>query len=56
MNHPESIVERYRDGNPDVRMEIYLANPSLRSRLDEIEKEEKRGDSPVSDGSPTAVR
>lgn len=42
MSRDENILNAYRDGGAQVRMDIYLAHPGLRGRFDEIEGEEER--------------
>lgn len=36
----EEILRAYRQGCAEERMDTYLANPGLRVRFDEIEREE----------------
>ena len=45
MPHDEYVLWTYRNGGPEERMDIFLANPGLSGRFEEIEREEAAGPS-----------
>lgn len=55
MSRDENIIRTYRDGSAEVRMDTYLAHPSLRDRFDEIEREEEWG-SPLTSPPETMIK
>jgi hypothetical protein len=46
MSRDENILRAYCHGDAEERIDIYLAHPCLRTRFDEIERNEERGSPP----------